>query len=230
MSIDFQTLEAITHDDKSTVFGYVREAQKKTADTNIPIVIFYICLGYFFDHDYFEKWDDSYMQISNNKSTIEHIKDIGKYPKQTRFAFCKQWIQSNLAQIVKWKLQINKEIVNPWYGVKIRIGANNKCIASQGSKETFPHYTFAGHNCWYRSTWTHGEGVVSNGVLFEEGDIITVILNTKEATIGVIVNDTMLHIIWTGITINKNVRYKMTILSNDRGNSVSILDFESKLL
>ena len=54
----FKTLQSIPNVTKYAVFGYVRKMERKLSLLNIPQMIHYLILGYYFHGEYFEKSGD----------------------------------------------------------------------------------------------------------------------------------------------------------------------------
>ena len=47
MALTLKRLNQIPHEQKCTVFGYIRKEQNELSTINIPLMIMYLCLGYF---------------------------------------------------------------------------------------------------------------------------------------------------------------------------------------
>ena len=179
------------------------------------MMIFYLCLAYYFVHEYFERCQDG-MEISAEQSTVTQIGDSGnKY----LFSWCNQWIDANIPQIAKWKLRINKLIhKKDWFSqrsVMIRIVSDE--APEYFGKKYEPCYRFVES----ATTWTNGKGqrleasipAETRPAAFAEVDDLWVILNTKDATIGILRNDNDLRILWKNIQIGSDIRYKLCISS-----------------
>ena len=120
MAMNLKTLKAVEDKYKLPVFGYVRSSQNESI-IYIPMMIFYLCLGYFYDPEYFEKCCKN-MQISNDKLTITQI-GTG-YGDDT--VYCKRCIKSDVPQIMTWTLKINKDNRYGLYGLRIRIASDER--------------------------------------------------------------------------------------------------------
>ena len=130
MALNLKRLKAVNDKDTFTVFGFIRNTQNELS-MNVPMMIFYLCLGYFFEAEYFEKCGNN-MQISADKLTITQIEErIGNYNGYALYAlgysFCKRWIKSHIPQIAIWKLKINRIHGNKWH-LKIFITSDDKQI------------------------------------------------------------------------------------------------------
>ena len=64
---------------KSTIFGYMREHQDAVA-TNIPSMISYLCMAFYFIPEFFEKsQNEKWVEISHNKMMVTSIKQLDKH-------------------------------------------------------------------------------------------------------------------------------------------------------
>ena len=215
MALNLKRLKQIDSRHSFVVFGYVRESSKELELSNIPMMIFYLCLGYFFEGDYFEKFIRN-VEISENKTRMEHRGGDGE-----AIAICKQWIDCNVHQMVKWEIKMNNIPCLWGDGIIIRLSTND--VNTWKS----PSYGFGDK----KNTWTDGPHTNRNkGIAFYDNDIIIIILNTRDATIGIRKNNQQIHIIWDGIATGANIRYKLSISSFSVGTSVSLIDYSSRLL
>ena len=65
---------------------------------NIPVLIHYLILGYYFHGEYFEKAGDD-LEISNDKMSVERV-SVTEGKTYRNNVYCKKWIKSNMKQIV----------------------------------------------------------------------------------------------------------------------------------
>ena len=104
MAACFKQLKSIKKDTRFTVFGYVRQNENKLSlYCNIPSMISYLCLSYYYHGEYFEKAGHD-IQISNDKMTVTKVTQECNWDNA---AYGKTWIDSSIDQIVKWKFKIN---------------------------------------------------------------------------------------------------------------------------
>ena len=218
MALNLERLKQIDDDNNYTVSGYIRKIQNELSLLNVPTIIYYLCLSYYYFEEYFEKVTNG-MDISSDKLTVTH--NTEKYG----VSWCKQWIDFHIEQIVKWEIKM-EFIVQCFTSLQIQFTSDDT-IVSYGFYP--PSYGFYCDG----NTITQDESCIRNlsgRVKFKTGDILTITLNTKEKTIGVIKNDEKIYIIWTKIRSDKSVRYKLRIKSSCTTNSVSIINYSSVLL
>eukprot|EP01084_Bolivina_argentea_P037168 68723_1 len=110
MSATFKKFKQINDRCKDIVFGYIRSMECKFSDWNIPDMISYICLSFYYHGEHFAKKGNN-VELSNNKMTITQIKKFIKKSKYCRnwesellynATYCNVWIESNLNKIAKW--------------------------------------------------------------------------------------------------------------------------------
>ena len=106
-------LKSVPNKSKHAVFGYIREMEQQLALSNIPVMINYLCLGYYFHGEYFEKAGDD-LQILNDKMSVKRISEPIERIKYMNTAYGKRWIQLNSGEIFKWKFRIDS--FGRWYG------------------------------------------------------------------------------------------------------------------
>ena len=105
MTACLKQVKSIKKETQFTVFGYVRQNENKMAlFCNIPSMICYLCLSYYYHGEYFEKAGDD-LQISNDKMTITKVSNKVNW---LNTAYGKTWIDSNIDQIAEWKFKMNK--------------------------------------------------------------------------------------------------------------------------
>ena len=226
MDLNFKRLKQIDDRYQFTVYGYLRRIQHQSSNAlDIPINIFYLCLALYFQGDYIESSGQN-LKISEDKLTMEHItKSI------RQFAFCKQWVDSKIAQIVKWTLKVDALGKIDYDSMVLRLASNELNEYNHQSEGCKPGYAFSVTG----STFTDGPGERPNapnaGKGFEVGDTLTIVLNTKDRTICLLKNDAKeLHIIWTGIKIERKIRYKLSFISKTVKNKITLADFSRVFL
>ena len=94
----FKKLKAIPSAPKFTVFGYGRSIEKHSTILNIPVMIHYLILGYYYHGEYFEK-SGKELIISEGKMSVQRS-EVSEWSRYKRNAYCKTWIKSNIKQIV----------------------------------------------------------------------------------------------------------------------------------
>ena len=224
MALSFARLKQIDGRCRSIVFGYVRQMQNVYSLSNIPSIISYFCLGFYFQDEYFEKAAD-YIQISDDKRTITATESTKNFYTGAIGSKC---IDPKLHQIATWTFKINKvfdtddtrKLSRKWRAVSeriiIRIISN---IADYGVSG--PSYGFCSRGCRYirrafRCGWPYP---------FTKGDIVTVKLDTKERKYMARKNDEKWINVHEGIQV-KGVRYKIAVYLPAKDGSVTLIDFK----
>ena len=215
MALNFKRLKQINDNEKFAVFGYIRETENKLSLLNIPIMIYYLCLAYYFQQDYFEKRSKN-MAISADKLTVT---DNGE--ATAAYSCCKQWIDSHVDQITKWIIKIN-HLGKAKHEVCMRF-----CIISQKRPHS-PRLRYPVCGLYYFDKKHVTLGV--NGPVMYTNDIISIVLNTKKRTIGVIENVEEIDIVFREIEVDPTLKYQLYVASHADKNSVSLIHFSSDLI
>ena len=213
MALSLKQLKGIKDKYQFIVFGYIRESQKALSLEIIPPLISYLCLGFYYQEmEEFVKTDNKLITISDSKDTITQTTTASDT------AYCKQWIDTSIKQIAKWKLKINS-IASSNNSIMIRFVSNDERL-------TEPNYGF-NNKGW---TYTNGPYKDRRGMQFAGDDIMEIMLNTSDGSITAIHNDAEPRAIYNGIQVGDKIRYKLAIFLYRKDNSVSLLDFELNLM
>eukprot|EP01084_Bolivina_argentea_P043593 80298_1 len=101
---------------KSIVFGYIREQESYLLyNCNIPLLISYTCLSFYYVPEFISKARTDYFEISDDKMTIKNIRGHCSVDKHA--IFCNQWITSTLNIIAKWTFLIQNRAGNLYFGL-----------------------------------------------------------------------------------------------------------------
>ena len=223
MPLSLKRMKRINTKTKFAVFGFLRESEQKLSLLIIPTMIYYLCLAYYYQGEYFERCTNG-MEISTDKLTVTHEynRAFGRiYDVRT---ICHQWVDSIKEQVVKWKLKINQK----GKLMLIQIRSNDNV------EQRFPVPSYGFYNFCNTITYDRSSKKLNFGIEFDTGDIVTVALNTKERTIGVIKNGDKICIIWKNIKIDQTIQYKLCVdtkcTEQDTFSSVSLLDYSVEIL
>ena len=232
MAAFLKRLKSIKQDTKLTVFGYVRQNENKLSlFCNVPAMVSYLCLSYFFHGEYFEQAGDD-IQISNDKMTITKISNTNDWYNTS---YGKKWIDSAIPQIVEWKFKIN-EMVDGYSIFLCLVSKDNRSNDDCNRKDDYPNYGFSANGRAavnsqraYKSTnWKIG--LSEKDYHYHEGDVISMILNTKSRVINFQKQGGEEVTVIGNITINKDIKYKMAISIQCHLCSVSLIDFKCDLI
>ena len=180
MSTIFQKLNSIDNKIKYSVFGYIRWWQTQKSLDNIPALISYLVLNYYYHNEYFAKCGTR-VKLSNNNMTVAKYETVGDGYNTT---YGNTWIDSNIPQIAKWRLKLK------WTGLIFIsiVSKDDKVDDGFMYDDCIPFYSFGIDG----SRWTK-EGDFDDKYLTNPAgnwedivlDEFALILDTKNNTIGV---------------------------------------------
>ena len=98
-------LKSIPNKPKYTTFGYIHEMEKQLALSNVPAMINYLCLGYYFHGEFFEKAGDD-LQICNDKMSIERITPAIFGDEWMNTGYGKLKVSADSKYVITWKFVI----------------------------------------------------------------------------------------------------------------------------
>ena len=194
MSSVFQKLNSIDNRVKDSVFGYIRVKEKQLSLDNIPALISYITLNYYYHNEYFAKHGKQ-VKLSNNNMTVtkqEIIEDREEYENTT---YGNTWIDSTIPQIARWTLRFDIEISSA--GLTVLLLSNDNRLDEECCKaDDEPYYGFD-------SSGTLFYDVDDADCSANEGDTdiylnpgqFSIILNTRNKTICLEKDDSS-EVIW----------------------------------
>lgn len=174
MSFSLQKTKSSNKKSKFTVFGYIHEHESlqksKKKIYKIPLLIQYLCLGYY---DSSDKWDKSHCKIDKN------IANITSY--ENKSAFLTNIISKDK---YKWKFKIQSLSINAHIFFSIRP------FISETNYNTLPEYVFCGATgsraiLIDEKTDTK---VHDYGTKCKQNDIIEMILDLNKNTLSFIIN------------------------------------------
>ena len=212
---------------KSLVNGYIRDQQNKLLlGQNIPSVIMYICILYYYDGEYFTQSNED-LSISKDKRTVTKIKNNLYRPWKNR-AIGNIWVGSMSNKIVKWKFIINRTT-----------GGLNTIFVALISVDTHLDNEFFAYPILDAPIYSIGNGYtvcaydgrhanqVDIGPLFVVGYQFSIILNTKDSTICYEFDDdiTTRKCIFADIVRAESVRYKIAVCLKSLNASMSLIEF-----
>ena len=103
--LDLKWLNSVLQTDKDCVFGYIRRSQRllpitKNAYFNIPSLVCYIILQYYYMAEYFTKHGEC-MRINDDGDTVTQL-----YGDIDSTAYGNMWISCDKDIIYEWKVEI----------------------------------------------------------------------------------------------------------------------------
>ena len=123
-TMDAEKLKKIRWSTKCIVFGYIRKCQQllpsNKAYFNIPTLVTYTCLSYYYIAEYFDIAGGN-TSISSDKRTA--IKSHSSWSNST---FGKMEINSQSNEIYEWKIKLTKSLYgNLAIGITTKLDPNN---------------------------------------------------------------------------------------------------------
>ena len=209
---------------KYSVFGYIRLKEKELSLCNIPQMIHYLCLQYYFHGEYFDKCIGDDAEISSDKmitkamSTVHYFYDA---------VYGKLSIDSLSNCIATWTFKlVQLDTDTDGYGIRIFLLSDelkkNNCSMSH-------YYFYNNGNSYARPKWPiiSEESMSEKPPKFATGDIIKLILDTKNAMIALRKNeDDFEYVIFQNIHKGANIKYKVAICLLEKNNAIEIIDFD----
>ena len=227
MAACLKHLKSIKQDIRFTVFGYVRQNEDKlTLFCNVPSMICYLCLSYYYHGECFEKAGDD-LKISNDKTTVEKVAN-GMFDVNFRnTSYGKTWIDSSINQIVEWKFKINT--INNGIYICL-VSKDNRLNRDCNTRADAPNFGFSN----YGDIIMYGGEVANDGrkvvKRFYENDEISMIVNTKDGEIYLQRNGGIKALMVKNIKRGDDIKYKMAVSIRKYLDSVTLLDFKCDLL
>ena len=137
--------------------------------------------------------------------------------------FCKQWIESTSKQITTWKLRVDRLPSNTYRSVVIEFittGSSHAAGESYGISNLRQRiYQF--------NYYTSERNRVEQPVSFIEGDIVTLILDTKNRIILYQRDDEETQTIYRDIAIGADIQYRLRLNLAKEGNQITLIQFNN---
>lgn len=196
--------KAVELNDQYCVWGFIRECMNRFKLLNIPVIINYYCLIYFWVSERFVTVSKSeLLTICDDGMSLQCIRSDPSMRRINRLAQLQATINSEILQRVSWYFEIVRSQGGPSIEFSISAGQRFTEVESDPSY----HWKSGGSTFSCGSRYT---GPSKNPVSFRSGDQYVVILDTKNKTISVNVNNEQPIIIFRNIHMNK-VQYKLFI-------------------
>ena len=225
-AISERMVQAKDADDQLTylVFGFIKSIQNSHDSLSIiPIDIFYLCIVFLFQPEYFNIMGDG-IDVSEDRMTITKSKEsIGSWDNTS---YGKISILSTSERIVTWKVKMNK--CNPMNTRCIGIVSTIDCQNTDWIyNDVGFYYGFSenGVSVGNRKNTEDAAFLISCAdTNYGPGDTVTIILNLKDATISFgSTSDPV--IVWRNIKIDEKVSYSFAATIYQPEVSMTIIDF-----
>lgn len=223
VEINLEALKKINNKDKYLMFGYFRTVSKemiKSYYDNIPDLIVYICLSYFY-HTHFG-YLGLLTVLSKDKRTITKTSSswVGiNYGSET--------IHSLDKCVCRWRLKINKRNTEHIYiGIGTAGYENLQNIwRNYGRHPNTEYYLYSGNG----DKINHEINTILSrkyGEEYKKGDIIEVELNLSDRRVTFYKNDESQGIAFRYIKTAKDLYYKLMVTMYGKNTKVTLENFE----
>ena len=219
-------LKTVADRHKSAVFGYIRQKEAQLLLRNIPSMIAYLCLQFYFHGEYFEKCSDD-LEISPDKKTVTKIQNGLTW---NNLAYGKVWINSISNCIAKWKFKIDYLHRSTYwqhfviYFLSKEHDPGHSAMYVRDPER--PFYVICGNGCCYSHESMDSSQPIAKLDAFTINDEIILTLNTIQKTIWMQVNGRQNQCLFVNITSNEAIKYKVGIMLFDLKYSISLIDFD----
>ena len=105
--LEMSTLKKLKHISnryKFTVLGYIRKKQQELSLSNIPTMMCYLCLQFYFHGENFAKCTGN-IELSQDKTLATALEDEASFFQQNVYA--KSWISAVSNCVASWTFKIN---------------------------------------------------------------------------------------------------------------------------
>lgn len=215
-----QKLSKIEKRFKYPVFAWVRKAEQElTLCINIPTAISYLCVLYSMDVEYFNTTPQKFVILSADKKSItrNHIQPFTYHAN----SFGNVAINSNSNCIHTWELKISRMAALTFKPVLVGVSSSNVCNQSILMMKSDPYYVIRGA---YKYCHTM-HGGQEFGTRYHEQDIITIILNLKDASVSFAINDENAEIAFNDIDQMEGLRYKVVVALPNKGDCIELQSY-----
>eukprot|EP01084_Bolivina_argentea_P173912 301254_1 len=205
---------------KSLVFGYIRE-HESLESINIPSLISYTCLTYYFVHEFFSKAREDHFKISDDKMMVTKIEGNGHLDHTI---YCNQWINTSSNIIAKWTFSVQNDsnVKSMYFG----LASNDKIIDEDFcSQDNGPCYEISSAGDKFSHTFPGGYPLGSEFGWHSNGTI-TFILDLTNLTFAIQINDEKPKAIFNDIEKGNDIKYKMAVQLCDKNDCVILKEYE----
>ena len=222
----FQRLNSIDTKIKDSVFGYIKSQGQKLSLRNVPALISYITLNYYYHNEYFAKFGQQ-VALSNNNMAITKQETPEDKEGTENTTYGDTWIDSAIPQIAIWTLQmsVNHFILFGIFSKDTRL--DEDCACDDDDK---PYYAIENDGTrWFKD---------GNGNQCEADykwkellkDKLILILNTENKTISVQKDKSSeIVLVYKNIQTGNGIKYKLGINLYAEDDSVTLIDFDLSL-
>lgn len=195
------------------VYGYINNIRKLLPTISIiPMMIQYMILMYYYFSDYFNFQPYEYLKVTEDNLCITNTKNclIGHYLISTNLQ-----IESMCNQQILWELDI-------FYATNLTVGI------CQNNKNFISEQNFYYKLCSYAYQMSKDDKGKNQALKFDTASSITIYLNLKNQEMLLKIDDMPPQIGFTNIKTSTDISYSFYIELPNKGDSVTLTNFEIK--
>eukprot|EP01084_Bolivina_argentea_P104656 187398_1 len=195
---------------KNLVYGYIRKNEKLLNGLNIiysnmPELVMYICLTYYYIGHYFEKLPTclkAHTELTNGQTTIWKI-DLDKCLNNAVYG--NEWINSNAKTKYIWTIKANRSRSYGGIGIGIVSNKHHQNIDFDWD-DKFSYYC---SNGGYLAI--NGIKTSENGAEYTTDDVFSFILDLNEKCIYYHVNGNKKQILFQHVETGEDIKYRFAL-------------------
>ena len=209
---------------QKVIFDYIRQVERINLFCNVPIIIQFICLLYYYIPEFFTKYNESRIKLDDSKKIMSYYWYIDTTTTSPNTVYGNIQINNNYHSKYIWTIKILSCNEDP---ILIGIDSSNKEYINNNfsfAHVDVTHYAFRISNgqCLLSSK---DDISVYCDYQIKNGDIIQMELNSKDKNLKLNINDIDKGIAFNKIDLNvKNIYFAICIRSNSQ--SVELFKFE----
>ena len=234
MALNFQDLKFIDQHEKDLVAGYFKTLKQET-DIIIPSIIVSITILFYHAKEFFTVCG-SHMKIDKNSlrvttflsSRLKKDTCYGNIPINDQYDCIYSWtfqiIEKNRNRVEIGIDTSNKQRINKRFTSTVNVEDNDTLYYAYGSNAVLRSHR-------HKS----GDNTYIDGTKFEKGDILKMVLNTKNKTLQFFINDELQGARFDDVEFKEDKDYYLAISmcthqqSNESPGCVELISFEQKL-
>ena len=184
MAFDLSLLKQVPQRTQDCVFGFIRKAQKilptNSAYYNIPSLVSYLCINYYFQREYFDRIEDGLI-LNESKDVVSLECDLTDFPDVLavgKYVIDLTYDKPSTHYLYRWEF----EVFNQGKDTEIEFEGKIGIIVPKAGYEQYQHWY------WYEGSVEHPDGAH----VYEEygfGDKIKMEVNTMDNTLCFWLND-----------------------------------------
>ena len=221
MAVASKSVSAIV---ERIVYGYVRRIESESSVT-IPLDIKHIVV-WFAMIEFISMARTDHFKIENNGMTVTNIKQCD-YKNHT--IICNQSIDSTMGGIFKWKFEIKMNEKATSSSIYFGFTTEKFDKLDKDFKQNWNSYAINNKGVMWRGRVLNIKYQNDIRYTFNNGDVVTLILNTMNKHTSIQVNDKKEQMIHQNVRKAKRFKIKMVIQLKNVGDSVTLLKYSERM-